>query len=309
MMSDLVTGCFLLAALSMSALWLGYRVSRLSSRRVATGLQIMAGGLMAGYLGFLWNRPVLSHLLPTSNLIILANWLPIWGCFFVGVYSATKGIHRIRRGVVGLTAIVACVYSAVAPLLGTPPSCVAGQTFRDALQFQSTPYTCSAACAVSLLQLHGIDATETELAELCLTRQGTHWMGLYRGLKIKTQGTPWDVVVVPLSVDSLRNNGCSPGVLSVQIDVAGFPEEVDHGFRSDVGHSVLYLGASTSESITVFDPSPDYGVEDWDHRVLNLIRNGVALHLVPRDPASADTISVSRALASAMLNHKLTAGL
>ena len=34
------------------------------------------------------------------------------------------------------------------------------------------------------------------MAELCLTRRGTSWMGLYRGLKLKTEGTPWKVEMV-----------------------------------------------------------------------------------------------------------------
>ena len=41
-------------------------------------------------------------------------------------------------------------------------------------------------------------STEQEMAELCLTRHGTSWQGLYRGLKLKTAGTGWDVASLPL---------------------------------------------------------------------------------------------------------------
>src|SRR5260221_7046371 len=38
----------------------------------------------------------------------------------------------------------------------------------------------------------GISATEQEMADLCITRRGTYWQGLYRGLKLKTAGTLWE---------------------------------------------------------------------------------------------------------------------
>ena len=69
---------------------------------------------------------------------------------------------------------------------------------------QTTPYTCTPACAATVLKMHGIPATEQELAELCLTRRGTTWQGLYRGLKRKTANTPYEVEVLSRSADSLR---------------------------------------------------------------------------------------------------------
>ncbi len=262
---------------------------------------------MLCYLLFLWNRPVLTQLFPTSSLIILANWLPLWACFFVGVYMVGQKVSVLRRAVLASVAVCFCAYSIVAPTLGQSPTCLT--TNPRYFQHQTTPYTCSAACGVSLLQLHGISASESEMATLSLTREGTHWMGLYRGLKIKTQGTGWDVVAEPLDISKLRSSSYRPCVMSLKLDVSQFPEHVDHGFRDDCGHSVLYLGSKAPERITVFDPSPDYGVEEWDDSVIDCVEDGVVLRLVPVDANDTGTRHVSRRLAVAMMNGRTTAQL
>lgn len=306
-MNDLTTGIIILAAACMVSLIAGFQTGGLRRRKTFQRVQAAVVAMMAAYMTFLWNRPVLASLLPTSNVIILANWLPIWGCFFVGCYVRSPRIAIYRRVFIAAVSLCICGYSAVAPVLGTSPECSSVGYRGHELQYQSTPYTCSAACAVSLLQMHGIEATEDELAELCLTRKGTHWMGLFRGLKLKTKGTAWDVVAEPLDLTGLSHHRLSPCVLSVRVNVNAFPAGVDHGFRDDVGHSVVFLGSSSQGQITVFDPSPDFGIEQWDHGMLRCIDGGVCVRLVPRDPEAPEVIGVGRNLALTMLNSQLLA--
>ncbi|TXT34003.1 MAG: hypothetical protein FD138_1754 [Planctomycetota bacterium] len=81
------------------------------------------------------------------------------------------------------------------------------------------------------------------MAELCLTRRGTNWMGLYRGLKKKTAGTDWDVEVFTGSADELQSLG-SPAILSVglaRVDQADLFFQTELGWRPGMRHSVVLL--------------------------------------------------------------------
>ena len=69
---------------------------------------------------------------------------------------------------------------------------------------QSTAVSCGPCCAVRVLADYGIDATEEDMIDLCLTgRLGTPALGLYRGLKIKTEKTKWDVEILRCSIEEL----------------------------------------------------------------------------------------------------------
>jgi hypothetical protein len=122
------------------------------------------------------------------------------------------------------------------------------------------------------------------MAELCLTRHGTNWLGLYRGLKLKTQGTPWTVEVVHCSADEVHRHANRPMIMEVGLE-ANMP--VDAAFRSEFGwkpgvrHSVL-LTAYTARGLEIIDPSPQIGRERWDEKNLQLLWRGHGLRLVER---------------------------
>lgn len=269
----------------MLSLVFGAMLTRRS--RKAKVLVVQVGALIAlvGYLTLIWDRPILAALLPSSNVIILGNWLPLWACFFVGIYLATSGNVGYRQATLSVFAFCLSAISVVSPMFGEAPEC---QSIQDsvAFQYQTSPYTCSAACAVTLLRLHGIRATEQEMADLCLTREGTHWMGVYRALKLKTAGTDWDVVVEQLEAEQKPSLNRGPGLLALSFDLDAFPEAVDHGFSSLTGHSVVSLGTFGPGYVDVFDPSPDFGFERWGDAFWKATSSGVLLKLVSRDPQS-----------------------
>ncbi|GAB5444760.1 MAG: hypothetical protein Fues2KO_51090 [Fuerstiella sp.] len=306
-MMDLTAAIVIMVSISVLAFTLGLQTGN-DSRRRRILAQIISVMLMVGYCMFLWNRPVLTRLLPGSDLVIVGNWLPLWGSFFLGFCLASRSIPRWRKTALFFPAVAFCFYSIVAPVLGQPPRCEAAVGGK-LLQHQTTPYTCSAACAASLLRLHNIAATEEELARLSLTREGTHWMGLYRGLNMKVQGTGWQVVVEPFDPGRLDQLPFSPSILALRMDVSQFEEGVDHGFRDDCGHSVVYLGRPAADRIAVFDPSPDFGIEEWDTQIMSCISDGVIMTLVPTDHAHPKSAAVTRNVAAVMLNRPLTAGL
>lgn len=279
---------------------------RYRSRQARSTTYLFVAALLPLYFAFVWDRPVLTQLIPASGVIVLGNWLPLWACFFLGSYMSTDSIGLCRRRVLCSVTFVLIGYSLTAPRLGSAPVCKTQETKRELL-YQSTPYTCSAACAASILRLHGIDATEGEMADLCLTRKGTHWMGVFRGLKLKTNGTAWTVVAEEFSEEAL-DAMTLPGILAINVDVTRFDADHDHGFDDSVGHSVVYLGRSPGDGTVVFDPSPDFGVEDWFQPTRSSVRSGVILKLVPRSRDLAETHEICQKISRLLQRRRLTLG-
>lgn len=281
-MLDLIISLLAMFVLCGFAAVCGAAVQTFSSRRLVALLQILTATLMGGYLYWLMDSPLLVTLIPHSSAIILSNWLPLMGAFFAGICFRTVTISPVRRAFLTTALLSLCTYSLMSPLLGDSPRC-AEVDFERILEFQTTEQTCSPACAAGLLRLHGIHATERELSELCLTRHGTHWLGLYRGLKLKTRGTPWDVVVEKISGDELRHGRHSPGILSLTFGEVISQARLEEGFQSSVGHSVISLGKTSSGILQVFDPSPDYGFECWNKDTLQDVESAILVRLVSRD--------------------------
>jgi len=278
---DLYMAIALIVLTSALSMLIGFRVGHHRSRRLQLTVQLLVLCLGILYFVFVWNRPILTLLLPHTALIVLANWHSVLGCFFAGMYLTADCVSRCRRLLIGSgTAALSC-YAIVAPLVGQPPRCA--ETFSQApLVKQSTPFTCSPAAAASLLRLHGIQVTEAEMARLCLTRHGTHWMGLYRGLKVKTKDSMWNVAAETYSAQAARELGERLAILSVNMNTKQSGSPLEHGFNENSGHSVVALGAHEHMGLMVFDPAPNYGIEAWNDSMLNRISDGVILTLVPR---------------------------
>ncbi|MEJ7590791.1 MAG: hypothetical protein WKF77_04530 [Planctomycetaceae bacterium] len=287
-MVDLYLSLVVMLTLCGLAAFAGGALQERAGRAMVVSAEVLVCLATVAYLNLLWDRPSLSRLLPFSSTIILGNWLPIVGSFFLGVCLKTEYITFLRRIVLAICMVAISGYSLARPMLGTPPVCVPVMYDRT-LDFQTTDQTCSAACAASLLRLHGISANEKELASLCLTRRGTHWLGVYRGLKLKTAGTNWDVIAEEVSTQDLFRGELGPGILALSFHVAesGRTCDPEWGFESDVGHSVLILKSHAPAALDVFDPAPDYGFETWSEDVLVSVRNGILLRLVPRDGTQA----------------------
>jgi Peptidase C39 family len=82
-----------------------------------------------------------------------------------------------RRIVLVLALEAVAWFAVVRPIWGIPPRC--RDRWEGDFCVQTTEATCTAACAATLLRVHGIEVTEQEMADLCLTRRGTRWQGLY----------------------------------------------------------------------------------------------------------------------------------
>ncbi len=239
---------------------------------------------MFAYVRLVWQSNVLAAWLPFSNLIVIGNWFPLFLAALAGILSRSVQIHTLRRGFGVLVLAGFSVYAMLAPFWGETPVCGELRNARGD-SVQTTDFTCSAASAATLLRMHGIEATEQEMAQLCLTRRGTNWLGLYRGLKLKTANTPWDVEVVRCSVDELSTQMQGPMIVEVGLDSN---ERVDPAFRYEFGwvpgmkHSVILREFTTHGRAAIVDPSPQIGREEWDFETLQSLWRGYGMRLIPR---------------------------
>jgi hypothetical protein len=254
---------------------------RLSARSCEAAAAAVVTGLIA-YIYCLWDQPVLSRWIPTSSLVILGNWLPLFAAAMAAL--VLRLLADPQRRVLATCGLTVCgVLAAAFPLLGRVPEC-GDQWDARGTCLQTTRFTCSPACAATLLRKHGIAASEREMARLCLTRQGTTWQGLYRGLKLKTAGTPWDIVVCSGSLTELRAVQ-GPAILSVGLPGSA-PGDSDYsrefGWVPGVNHAVVLEGFDSCGHARIADPSQPMCIEHWDQGELALLWRGYAMRLVPR---------------------------
>lgn len=284
-MADLYLGLVLLGSVAIvlfaGALWLGQR----SPLWLCDLLSLLVVVSLLLYIRYLWYDARLVSWLPYSNLIVIGNWLPL-GAGLLGGLAWRRIPGRVVRKAVWLTSLSAtAAYSAVLPLLGDAPAC-RDIWNNEAICMQTTANTCTPACAATLLKLYGIETTEQEMAQLCLTRKGTTWLGLYHGLKCKTRGTRWDVEVLSCDANHLLQIDDRPTIAAVGLSEvpaeAVAPNLTEWGWRPGQFHSVLLLERKQNKSLKIADPTPGYGVEHWSRNDLRVLFQGMALRLVER---------------------------
>jgi hypothetical protein len=109
-------------------------------------------------------------------------------------------------------------------------------------------------------------------------------MGLYRGLKLKTHGTQWDVEVLTSSADQLLKMGTTPMILSVGLPARESQEMhnmmTEWGWQPGVGHSVVLM--PNGPRLIVADPTPAVVKERWSRADLRHLYRGTAMRLVKR---------------------------
>ena len=279
-MGDLYFGLLVLAALSAALFGVGRTIGRRVSTRAVNRLSALTVVALIAYIACVWDQTALVQWLPFSNLIVLGNWFPFEAGLLGGLASAQSSMPAWRRGLTVTALQLAGVFVVLSPLMGAAPRC--GHAWSEGVCLQTTKQTCSAASAATLLQMHGIAATEQEMADLCLTRRGTNWMGLYRGLKKKTAGTEWDVEVFTGSADELRSR--CPAILSVGL---ARPAQADPLYQTELGwtpgvrHSVVLLGFVT-DLVEIGEPTPDAGRERWTCNDLQELYLGQGMRLIRR---------------------------
>ena len=293
-MMDLYLGIMLMVALGAATFAATRRMANFGPLWVYDAAAFVTVALLCGYIWWVWDDVRVSHWLPYSNLIIVGNWfLPLLGVL-AGLVWRRLPQSRTRQYTATLLLFAAGLYSTVNPVLGEAPTCRShwerlggGRCF-----LQTTDATCSAAAAATLLSLHGIVTDEQEMADLCLTREGTTWKGLFRGLSLKTEWTHWDVDVFRGTPDDLNATECYPVLVCAELRPDAPHEQVyreEYGWIPGMPHSVVVLGRWHDGTYVVHDPVA--GREYWDEEELRDLWTGSAVRLVPRDNARASLIA------------------
>ncbi len=230
----------------------------------------------------------LAALVPFSNCILLTNAFPLGAAVLIGILGACRGIPTWRRTAFVFALALAASFSVVAASVPTPELPPGHLWSVDGICLQTAEASCSPCAAATLLAEHGIPANEPEMARLCLTRRsGTPALGLYRGLKLKTRGTPWDVEIFRGPLEELKKHRQFPVLLSVCIGATPtFGTGADGRRLSTMGgrpHVVVLFGFAPDGRAEIGDPGQcRHGRVYWSPEELKSMYRGEGLYLADR---------------------------
>ena len=297
MMADLRLAMALMALLSVAS-FLGVR--RLCAKAGPRVLDTMAVALvlMIGvYIRYVWGQLWIVKWIPLPSVVILANWFPVLlGMLAAILWLRMQSYSIPRRIPIQLLLVGATVWSEIYVIPQKPPKCgnewiepTSQLPFRTCLQ--TTRYTCSAAAAATILHSLGVPSSEKEMAELCLTGEGTTWLGLYHGLSIRLQGTGFGVEFFEGNLADLDVATADFPVLlccqlSNEVDSANPEYREDAGWRPGVAHSTVlfgYMKVFYEDVYVVGDPSQKH-VELWSQQDVANLWTGQGLRIVTTRP-------------------------
>ena len=277
-MTDLYVGIAIMVVLYFATYRATVRLLRRLPGRWADVLAVCTMLGMCLYLQYLWDNIRIAHLVPLSNVVIVGNWFPLLASVLAACAWRSLTGHRFRQifAFVAMSGIGG--YAMLYPLLGAPPEC--DDHWRGEICLQTSIYTCSAASCATLLRGYGIETTEAEMARLCLTRQGTTWLGLYHGLSIRLRKAGYRPDLFGCSPEALRDV-CKDGPVLLCCELTPdaadrFPQfETRFGWHAGVKHSVVLFGFTGGGFALIGDPA--VGLEAWSPGELYLLwqRQGI----------------------------------
>ena len=221
----------------------------------------------------------MARLLPFSNVIIFAEANLLIVSFISGLAFKLIPGKNYRKLLLLVPLLIITFYSSYSFLLRPVP--VTGDRCKGEVCIQSSESSCTAACAVTLLKHYGIQSTEKEMVELCMTRDnGTALLGAYRGLKIKTAGTKYSVKLEKWDLEKLLNTKF-PVIIQAKLKNGADADPRyarQWGWTPGVSHSVIFYGRWTGDRVIIADPS--VGRENWRVEGIKTLWHGRVLFLV-----------------------------
>lgn len=310
-MEDIRLAIGLIGFVSAAAFLLTYRLLKSRPKRLLDAVAALIVLLIAVYVRTVWGQLWIVKWIPLPSVIVLSNWFPpllaalgavVWLRLEPEANAASKAetpslLSIARRLPVMLLLLAAATYSLMYFIPQEPPVCE-NRWLRPSPPLvwpvcrQTTPNTCSAASAATILYTLGIETSEQEMAELCLTKSGTTWLGLYHGLSTKLLGTQYRVGFFEGDIPQLQAmTENHPVLMCCQLPhavAARQPRfEKDGGWIPGMAHSAVYFGNFNDYHI-VGDPSRGY--EFWTTADLATLWTGKALTIETQtiEPSAGD---------------------
>lgn len=282
-LGDVIAGILVLFASSVVLFWWGTTIARDLSARLSRCAMLGTVTLIVVFAVGVHGTLLPAQILPFSNAIVLGNWLPLGAALLAGIVAGERSVPLWRRAAFGLILVALGWYTVLGNSLMQPT--ISRGRFQNGICVQTSPVSCGPCCAVTLLQYHGIEASEREMMELCLTnKSGTSLLGLYRGLKLKTRDTDWDVEIVRGSLDEVLRSEMYPLIVSVGLErepPCPWGENRSSSFRlGKTRHTIVVLGIRDDGRAEVGDPS--CGKTEWFAEDLRACWSGEGLRLVER---------------------------
>jgi hypothetical protein len=289
MMHSLWLAMALMALLSVAVFFATRRlVSRLSHRWLE-GLAAVIVVLIGVYVRSVWGQLWIVRWIPLASVVVLANWFPLLLGALAGVFWVRTQTQTFWRRLPAQAVLMAgAVWSEIYVIPRHPPECgnewiEKSPTMPYRICRQTTPYTCSAAAAATILTALGVETSEAEMSRLCLTREGTTWLGLYHGLTVRLQETDYRAEFFECSVADLpAAAGEFPLLLcccltpEVDEEFPAYAEE--RGWKPGVSHSTVLLRYHPPVC-AIGDPSQP-SPEFWSTEDLENLWTGTGLRIV-----------------------------
>lgn len=256
-MGDLRLGVAVIMGASALCFWCGLRVSRQVSYGILLGVTTTCVAMVSVFALAFHGRLLVAQVLPFSSAIVVGNWLLPGGGLLAGIVCGQRTIACWRRASV-LVTLLALAFGLIVRDCCTTITTSKQAFRRNGVEVQTTPVSCSPCAAATLLNYHGISSNEREMVELCLTgERGTLPLGLYRGLKLKVQGTGWDVETVRSSLDELRQSEAGPMIALLQLPptYASYDSYSKGPALPGGGHAVVLFGFTDEGKVDIGDPS------------------------------------------------------
>jgi len=272
--ADLLLAVVVMAAISTALFFLVYRVAGKLSARAKLALAAIVTVTIAVFSLLLLDSRRLLVILPFQAAIIYANFLLPLSAILAAVLWSTRTPAWRRLLLIFLCILLASRYAFGVMTVRTP-ECI--DAWDDNVCLQSSHSTCSPAAAATLLACHGISITEEEMARLCLTgKHGTYLHGLYRGLRIKTRGTPLQVAVRSTDLAHLKNDVELPVILNVRLTRKVARRDLryaaDWNWQVGITHTVVLFGFTDDDRVDIGEPG--VGREFWDVQALRDLWHG-----------------------------------
>ena len=188
--------------------------------------------------------------IPWTNMLVLGDFVPLGAAVLAAMLIKLSTGKLVYRATFATILVASCLLYSYGEYLRPRPPIEA--RWRYGVCMQTTNASCGAAAAATLLAMHGISSTESEMADLCFTGDdGTTMQGLYRGLRLKTAGTAREVQPFTGNLETLRADP-QPTLLAVGL---GRWQKADPQYSNNWGwtpgimHSVVFTGMRGADEV------------------------------------------------------------